>query len=60
MVHNSSYRHIQPVMNNLKFIILDCLAAKKSWILDRRRGFCDWSISIHSILNVMPSRHFTE
>jgi len=27
-------RHIQAVMNNLKFIILDYLTAKKSGILD--------------------------
>jgi len=34
MVHQSSYRHIQAVINNIKFMILDYLAAKKSWILD--------------------------
>jgi len=31
-------------MRNLKFIILDYLAAKKSGILDWGRDFCDWSI----------------
>jgi len=60
VVHQSSYRHIQAVMNDLKFIILDYLAAKKSWILDWRRDFCDWSISCHFIWRVMPSRHLTE
>jgi len=44
MVHQSSRRHIQAVMNNLQFIILDYLAAKKYWVLDWRRFFCDWSI----------------
>jgi len=44
MVHQSSYRHIQAVMNNLQLIILDYLAAKKSWVLDWRRCFCDCSI----------------
>jgi len=34
MVHKISNLHIQAVMNNLKFIILDYLAAKKSGILD--------------------------
>jgi len=34
MVHQISDHHIQAVMNNLKFIILDYLAAKKSGILD--------------------------
>jgi len=29
MVRQSGYRHIQAVMNNLKFIILDYLAATK-------------------------------
>jgi len=47
-------------MNNVKFIILDYLAAKKFEILDWRRDFCDWSISSHSIWKVMPSRHLTE
>jgi len=31
MVNQSSYRHIQAVINNLKRIILDYLAAKKFW-----------------------------
>jgi len=34
MVHQISNRHIQVVMNNLKLISLDYLAAKKSGILD--------------------------
>jgi len=34
MVHQTSNRYIQAVMNNPKFIILDYLAAKKSGILD--------------------------
>jgi len=34
MVHQSSYRHVQAVMDNLNFKILDYLAAKKSWGLD--------------------------
>jgi len=36
MVHQTSNPHIQAVMNknNLKFIILDYLAANKSGILD--------------------------
>jgi len=34
MVHQVSNRHIYLVTNNLKFIILDYLAAKKSGILD--------------------------
>jgi len=42
-------RVVQAVMNNLKFIILDYLAAKKSWVLDWRRDFCGWSICRHSI-----------
>jgi len=29
-------------MNNLKFIILDYLAAKKSGVLDWRRDLCGW------------------
>jgi len=33
MVHKISSRHIQAVMINLKFMILDYLAAKKSGIL---------------------------
>jgi len=60
MVHQSSYCHIQAVMNNLKFIIVDYLAAKKSLILDWHRDFCNWFISRHSIWRVMPSRHPTE
>jgi len=44
MLQQTSNRHIQVGMNSLKFIILDCLAAKKSCILDWRRDFCDWSI----------------
>jgi len=34
MVHQISDRHIQAVMNNLKLIILDYLAAKKYGVLD--------------------------
>jgi len=34
MVQKTSNRHIQDVMNNLKLIILDYLAANKSEILD--------------------------
>jgi len=60
MVHQTSNRRIQAVMNNLKFIILDYLAAKKSGLLDWRRDFCNWSISSHSIWKVMPFRHFTK
>jgi len=37
MVDQNSNRHNQVVMNSLKFIILDNLAAKKSGILDWRR-----------------------
>jgi len=40
MVHQTSNCHIQAVMKNLKFIILDYLAAKKSGILDWHRDFC--------------------
>jgi len=58
MVHETSNGHIQAVMNNLTFIILDCLAAKRSGILNSRRDFCDWSVSSHSIWKVMPFRHF--
>jgi len=47
-------------MNNLKFIILDYFAAKKSGILDWRRDFCEWSLSIYSIWKMMPSKHLTE
>ena len=59
MVHQISNRHIQAIMNNLNFIILNFLAAKKSGILDWRRDFCDWSCSYY-IWKVMPSKHFTE
>jgi len=34
MAQRTSHRHIHAVMNNLKFIILDYLAAEKSGILD--------------------------
>jgi len=34
MVHQTNNRHIQPVMNNLKFVILDYLAAKEPGLLD--------------------------
>jgi len=44
MVHQTSYHHVQAVMNNLKFIIFYYLAAKKSGILDWRRDSCNWSI----------------
>jgi len=61
MVHHISDRHIQAVMNNLKFIILDYLAAKKSGILDWRSDFCDWSISSHYSLymegNALEASH---
>ena len=60
MVRQTSNRHIQAFRNNLKFISLDYLAAKKSGILYWRRDFCDWSLSSHSILKVMPFRHLTE
>jgi len=60
MVHQTSNRHIQAVINNLKFIILDYLTANKSGFLDWRRDFCDWFISSHSIWKVMPFIHFTE
>jgi len=49
MVNQSSYRYIKAIMNNLQLIILHCLAAKKSWVLDWSRCFCDCSISSHSI-----------
>ena len=51
---------IQTVVNNLKFMIVGYLAAKKSGNLDWCRDFCDWSINSHSIRKVMPSRHHTE
>jgi len=60
MVHQISNRHIQAVMNNLKFITLDYLAEKKSGIFDWCRDFCDWSLSNYSIWKVMPSKHLTE
>jgi len=60
MVHQTSNRHIQLVMNNLKFIILDYFPGKKSGILEWRREFCVWFISSRSIFKVMPSRHLTE
>jgi len=44
MVQQTSNCNIHAVMNNLKFIILDYLAAKNSGILDWHRDFCDWSI----------------
>jgi len=47
MVQQSSYRHIQAVMNNLHLIILDYLAAKKSWALDWRR--CFWLVQKQSL-----------
>jgi len=47
-------------MNNFKFIISDCLAAKKSGILERRRYFCDWPTSRHSAWKEMPSGHLTK
>jgi len=34
MIHQTSYRHIHAVMNNLMLISLDYLAAKKFWVLD--------------------------
>ena len=39
MVHQISSRHIQAVTKNLKFIILDFLAAKISGSLDRWQRF---------------------
>ena len=47
-------------MNNLKLIILDYLAAKKSGILYWHGDICAWSISSHSVWKVIPSRHLTE
>jgi len=44
MVYQSSNHYIHVVMNNLKFIILDYLAAKKSGTLDWRIYFCNWCI----------------
>jgi len=60
MVHQTSNRHIQLVVRNLKFTILHNMAANKSGVLVWRRDFCDWSTSNHSILKVMPSKHLTE
>jgi len=34
MVHQTSNRHIQAVMNKFKFMVLDYLPAKKSGIWD--------------------------
>jgi len=45
MVHQISNYHIQAVINNLKLIIIDYVAAKKCGISDWRRDFCDWSCS---------------
>jgi len=39
MVHHTSNRHIQAITNNLKFIILDYLAANNSGILEQARKF---------------------
>jgi len=41
MVQPTNNNHVQEVMNNLKCIILDYLAAKKSGILNWHRDFCD-------------------
>jgi len=60
VVHQVSNRHIQAVMNNLKSIISDYLGSKKSGILDWRKDFCEWFLSIYSIWKVMPSKHLTE
>jgi len=43
MLYQTSHHHIQAVVNNLKFINLDYLAAKKSEILVWCWDFCDWS-----------------
>jgi len=59
MVYWISNRHIQAVINNLKFIILDYLAAKNSEILYWRRDFYDRSISSSPTWKVMSSRHLT-
>jgi len=45
MVYQICNRHIHAVMNNLKIIILDYLAAKKSGILDSCIDFCNWCIT---------------
>jgi len=52
MVHQISNRHIQAVMNNLKFISLDYLAANKSGILDWRR---DHSVGRKCLPIILPS-----
>ena len=44
MVHQISNCYIQAVMNNLMFIILDYLAAKKMWDFGLMQRFCDWSL----------------
>jgi len=46
---------MQAVMNNLKVINLDYVAAKKFGILDWRRDFSDWFISTPFIWKVMSS-----
>jgi len=43
MVQNASNRHIQAVMNNLKFILLGHLTVRKLRF-STDRDFCDWSI----------------
>ena len=53
MVRQINNRHIQAVMNNLKLIILDYLAAKKSGVLD-------WCIYFLLNWKVTPSKHLTE
>jgi len=62
MVCQTGDRHIQAVMNNIKFISLDYLAAKKSGILDWRRDFWDWFINSSSIWTAMPlpPRRYTQ
>jgi len=60
-VHPTSNRHIKSIVNFFKFIMLDCVAAQKSRILDWcTRDFCDWSISSLSIWNLMSSRQLTK
>jgi len=54
MVHQTSNRHMQTVMNNLKFKILDYLAAKKSVCFGRHRDFSDWSVNSSSIWKIVP------
>ena len=48
-----SNRHIQAVMNNLKLIILDFLAAKYL-------GFWTAAYTFYSVWKVMSSKHLTE